>query len=176
MQDMAASSLIPWLTFKRERGIFHCYLDALDNVLNQQFRQMNMDYVVCQAAAYRTGNKDRKLDLLVIYDIICQWAVYFMKRVNHGKMLSFSQFQALLRAIGKFHLAAHKEECYFAHSLNYMKGVGQIDGEIMETLWAAFNKFAGMARVMSVAHRKEILNDHMRDVNWKKMVGMGMFT
>ena len=54
-------------------------------------------------------------------------------------------------------------------------GAGQIDGEIMETLWSLFNKFAIMARAMTKAHREEILNDHMRDVNWKKIVGMGEF-
>jgi hypothetical protein len=32
-----------------------------------------------------------------------------------------------------------------------------------------------MGRAMTRAHRWELLNDHMRDVNHKKMVGMGLF-
>ena len=132
-----------------------------------------MDYVVCQCANYRTGTGQDRLDMLLIYDIVCQWAVYFRKRVRHSRMLNVSDFQQWLVAIGKFHLAVHVKSCYWVHTLNYMKGVGQIDGEIMETLWSIFNKFAKMARSMGTAHRKEILNDHMRDWNWKKLVGMG---
>ena len=30
-------------------------------------------------------------------------------------------------------------------------------------------------RAMSKWHRREILNDHMRDVNWKKTVGMSEY-
>jgi hypothetical protein len=132
-----------------------------------------MDYVVCQAANYRTGEGRHRLLMLLIYDIACQWIVYFKERVKHGKMLNVSDFQTWLVAIEKFHLAVHVKSCYWLYTLNYMKGVGLIDGEIMETLWAIFNKFALMARSMGNAHRKEILNDYMRDWNWKKLVGMG---
>jgi hypothetical protein len=54
-----------------------------------------------------------------------------------------------------------------------MQGAGHLDGEIMETIWSQFNKCAVTARSMSNAHRWEFLNDHMRDINFKKMVGMG---
>ncbi|KIK78357.1 hypothetical protein PAXRUDRAFT_164216, partial [Paxillus rubicundulus Ve08.2h10] len=43
-------------------------------------------------------------------------------------------------AIGKFHLSAHKLECYPQFSLNIIEGAGQMDGEIIETLWASLNK------------------------------------
>jgi hypothetical protein len=113
------------------------------------------------------------LFFLIIYDIACQWAVNFWKRVQLNKTLKFPKFMEWMVAIGKFHLAAHEPACYWQHTLNYMLGAGQLDGEIMETLWAMFNKFASMSRGMSTSHRKEILNDHMRDVNWKKLVRMG---
>ena len=87
--------------------------------------------------------------------------------------MNFNEFIDFIVAVGKFHLGAHVKECFFKYSLNFITGAGQVDGEIMETLWSLFNKFAKMARSMGTAHRKEILNDHMRDVNWKKMVGMG---
>ncbi|KAG1765578.1 hypothetical protein EDD22DRAFT_845369 [Suillus occidentalis] len=48
----------------------------------------------------------------------------------------------------------------------------QIDGEILETLWAPFNKISPTACSMSQAHYQEILNDHMRNSNWKKLVGI----
>jgi Kyakuja-Dileera-Zisupton transposase len=56
-----------------------------------------------------------------------------------------------------------------------MKGAGNIDGEIMETLWSGMNKVSGSARSMSKAHRQETLDDYMRDSNWKKTVGIGRF-
>jgi len=55
----------------------------------------------------------------------------------------------------------------------FMQGAGHIDGEILETLWAPFNKIPPTARSMSLAHRQEVYDDHMRDSNWKKLVGIG---
>ncbi|KAI6042083.1 hypothetical protein EDC04DRAFT_2601224 [Pisolithus marmoratus] len=57
-------------------------------------------------------------------------------------------------------------------SLNFIKGAGHLDGEILETLWAPFNKISPTARSMTQAHRQEVYDDHMRGSNWKKLVGM----
>ena len=75
----------------------------------------------------------------------------------------------LMFAIGKFHLHAHIKECFPRFSLNFVKGIGQVDGEILETLWASFNLIAGYARTMTKGHRGEIYNEHMRNSNWKKI-------
>ncbi|KAI6115546.1 hypothetical protein EV401DRAFT_1889521 [Pisolithus croceorrhizus] len=72
----------------------------------------------------------------------------------------------------RFHLAVHKLSCFPRYSLNFIKGAGHLDGEILETLWAPFNKISPTARSMTQAHRKEVYDDHMRDSNWKKLVGM----
>ena len=48
-----------------------------------------------------------------------------------------------------------------------------MDGEILETLWAPFNKISPSARSMTSAHHQELYDDHMRDSNWKKLVGLG---
>ena len=45
-----------------------------------------------------------------------------------------------------------------------------VDGEILETLWAALNKIADSTRSQSTAHRHETLDDHMNDSNWKKLI------
>src|SRR5208283_2736798 len=102
---------------------------------------MNMDYSICQAAKYRMGNDLHWLNILLIYDIICQWAKFFLRRVQLCTALEVSEFQEWLVAIGKFHLAVHVKSCFWSHSLNFMKGVGQLDREIMETLQAPFNPF-----------------------------------
>jgi len=75
--------------------------------------------------------------------------------------------------VGKFHLAAHLPRCFARFSLNFVQCTGQLDGEILETLWSEFNKVSASARSMSKAHRVEVYDDHMRDSNWKKLVGMG---
>jgi len=134
---------------------------------------MNMDYAACMAANYNASDIYGMLLLLIIYDIACQWAIHFLERISGNKYTHFDQDRELKVAVGKFHLGSHVNSCFAKHSLNFVRGSGQIDGEIMETLWAYFNMFAPITRVMTLAHRAEILNDHMQDVNHKKMLGMG---
>ena len=57
-------------------------------------------------------------------------------------------------------------------SLYFVLGAGQLDGEILETLWAEFNKISSSAGAMSGSHRREVYDDHMWDSNWKKLVGI----
>jgi hypothetical protein len=115
-------------------------------------------------------------EVLLIYDIMCQYLVHFDNRLNGVQnFLSLDSSIKVLGAIGKFHLADHVDSCFAKWSLNFMKGAGHIDGEIMETLWSGMNKVSGAARSMSKAHRQETLDDYMRDANWKKMVGIGKF-
>ncbi|KIM61410.1 hypothetical protein SCLCIDRAFT_122156, partial [Scleroderma citrinum Foug A] len=78
----------------------------------------------------------------------------------------------IVPAVGKFHLSAHKLECFSRFSLMFMQGAGHIDGEILETLWAPFNKILPTARSMSLAHRQEVYDNHMRDANCKKLVAI----
>jgi hypothetical protein len=52
-------------------------------------------------------------------------------------------------------------------------GSGHVDGEILETLWSQLNLISGSTRGMSTSHRQEVLDDHMNDSNWKKLVKIG---
>ena len=81
----------------------------------------------------------------------------------------------IIAAVGKFHLNAHVQKCFAKFSPNFILGAGQVDGEIMETLWSIFNLFSCCARTMTKAHRREVYDDHMCDSNWKKLVRMGEF-
>jgi Kyakuja-Dileera-Zisupton transposase len=47
-----------------------------------------------------------------------------------------------------------------------------IDGEILETLWSILNSISPSMRTASLAHRSEVLDDHMNDSNWKKTVSI----
>jgi hypothetical protein len=128
---------------------------------------MNMDYAICNALSYKTQGLNRAL---VIYDIGCQWWINFKKRLDQSRYLSVPAAMEILVAVGSFHLGAHIPECFVRYSLHFIRGVGQLDGEILETLWAAFNKISAGTRAMTAAHRREVYDDHMRDSNWKKMV------
>jgi hypothetical protein len=133
---------------------------------------MNIDYSICNAIKHAAKGID---DTLVIYDVGCQWSLHFAERVNNYYGLTLPDNTEIVAAVGKFHLSAHKLACFPRYSLNFILGAGQVDGEILETLWAPFNKISPTARSMSQAHRQEILDDHMRNSNWKKLVQIGEF-
>ena len=134
---------------------------------------MNVDYSTCNAINYNSSGLH---ECLLIYDIMCQYLVHFEDRVKEvSGFLSLDPEMEVLGAIGKFHLADHVDSCFSKWSLNFMKGAGHIDGEILETLWSGMNKVSGAARSMTKAHRQETLDDYMRDANWKKTVGIGRF-
>jgi hypothetical protein len=132
-------------------------------------RQKIVDYSVSEAL------KQLRLAVFIvlfIYDIACQWSVHFAKRFKDGRLLHLPDNIKLIPAVGKWHLAAHILACFFVFSLNFIKGAGQVDGEILETLWSELDKVAGFVRGMSEAHRQEVLDDLMNDSNWKKMIRM----
>ena len=80
----------------------------------------------------------------------------------------------IIGAVGKWHLAAHVPECFPKFSLNFIEGAGQVDGEILETLWSNMDHVAGLAQAMSIAHHQETLDEYMNDSNWRKIIRMGM--
>jgi hypothetical protein len=133
-------------------------------------RQMNIDYSVCQALSCGT---DGLRTSLLIYDVVCQWWKHFDRRIEQSSTLNVPQNMSIIPAIGKFHLGGHVPECFAIFSLNFIQGAGQQDGEILETLWSSLNKVSGSIRAMTKAHRQEVLDAHMRDSNWKKLVGIG---
>jgi hypothetical protein len=129
-----------------------------------------MDYSICNALGYGTNGIT---EALVSYDIACQWNKNFGKRVSDSQYLNLPDCLDIIPSVGKMHLGAHIPECFPFYSLNFIHGAGQQDGEIIETLWSSLNKVSGSIRAMSKAHRHEVLDDYMRDSNWKKLVRMG---
>jgi len=132
-------------------------------------RQMNIDYAVCQSLCSLAGNPR----VITIYDVACQWSRNFKRRVQGSKYLDIPADLEVVPAVGKWHLGAHVVDCFPKFSLNFIQGIGQVDGEILETLWSTTNKVAGTTRAMGKSHRSEVLDDNMYDSNWKKWVGIG---
>jgi hypothetical protein len=48
-----------------------------------------------------------------------------------------------------------------------------VNGEVLETLWSVLNKISASMRTASLAHRTEILDDHLADNNFKKITNIG---
>ena len=57
--------------------------------------------------------------------------------------------------------------------LCFLKGQAILDEEVLETSLGFLNKISPSARSMTLAHHQELYDDHMRDSNWKKLVGIG---
>ncbi len=131
-----------------------------------------MDYTIVNAMNYNSEGLEQ---YAVIYDVACQWRVHFPTRVAESRhMFLPPHLTKLIYAVGKFHLGAHIADCFYKHSLNFIEGTGQVDGEIIETLWSGLNKVSLTARAMTKSHRREVLDDYMRYSNWKKLTGTSM--
>ena len=134
-----------------------------------EYRQVNIDYSIFQALK----RFPHHVRALIIYDICCQWSIHFRQRVSESKFLELFDSLEIIGAVGKWHLAAHIPECFPKFTLNFIDGVAQVDGEILETLWSGMDEVAGMTQAMSIAHRQEVLDDKMNDSNWRKIIRIG---
>lgn len=133
-------------------------------------RQINMDFCLSEAMKY---NMDDIGQVLLSYDLMCQFWTNLERRFEGNPHLTFPQAIEILRAIGLFHVHGHQDHCYARFAPTFIPGAGMVDGEILETLWASLNKIADSTRSQSTAHRRETLDDHMNDSNWKKLIGLG---
>ena len=94
---------------------------SVNHFLNSS-RQINIDYAICHALGYNThGLKEA----LIAYDVACQWSIHFDERVKQSPHLHLPQDLRWTPAVGKFHLAAHREQCFAHYSLNFVQGAGR---------------------------------------------------
>jgi hypothetical protein len=75
--------------------------------------------------------------------------------------------------VPKFHLPAHIEKCQTSFSLNLEVGMGRTDGEAPERGWANTNRISSSTKEMGPGTRRDTLDDHFGDWNWKKVCAMG---
>ncbi|KAG1781328.1 hypothetical protein EV702DRAFT_928617, partial [Suillus placidus] len=133
-------------------------------------RYINMDYL------FFSTLRGTQLEMLnVPYNIACQWhrnlwtcMKYFPQ--SHGldnltKIICFF--------IPKFHLPAHVAKCQTIFSFNFTQFVGHTDGEAPKRGWLNINPVASSTKVMGLGCRRDMLDDHFGDWNWKKTVGLG---
>ncbi|KAG1837242.1 hypothetical protein C8R48DRAFT_580563, partial [Suillus tomentosus] len=131
--------------------------------------QMNMDYALCEASRHNMEGITRAV---TFYDINCQYNKHFRVRVDRSRFLEMAPQLTIIPGIGLWHVHGHQDSCYVRYASNFIEGIGRIDGEIMETLWARLNLISPAARGMSSPHRKECLDYQMNDSNFCKMIRM----
>jgi hypothetical protein len=129
-----------------------------------------MDYLFFSAL------QGRSIDTLnVSYDIACQWHKHLWTRMlAMPSDLRLDHLTKFIRFfVPKFHLPAHVLKCQTMFSLNYSKNVGRTDGEAPERGWSNINPVASSTKEMGPGSRRDTLDDHFGDWNWKKVVGLG---
>ena len=99
-------------------------------------REINMDYSICKALSY---NMNEIPVALIIYNIMCQYSVHFEEQVRKSPELSIPSPLELQTGIGLFHIHDHQGSGLSQFSPSYILRAKQIDGEIIETLWAPLN-------------------------------------
>jgi hypothetical protein len=130
-----------------------------------------MDYLLMSALS--GGSLTR---LVLSYDIACQWSVNFWKRMGtypHDLRLIKSTFASVTFVVPKFHLPAHIVTCQQNFSFNLTPFVGRTEGEAPERGWADINGTASSTKEMGPGSRRDTLDDHFGDWNWKKITGLG---
>jgi len=164
---------IRWLIFRKAKreSLFH-QSDDLISEAQAPLSQRNMDYSIFKAINY---NMEGIEVALICYDVMCQWSVRMMERVNSSDYLKLPDDLELKLGIGLFHIHGHQDTCLARYSPSFIEGGRQIDGETIETLWAPLNEISRSTRGMSTSHRRELIDDHMNDSNWKKLIGIGKY-
>lgn len=136
------------------------------------FRYCNMDYLFWKSLL------DSDLEAyFVSYDIVCQWSVNLRARMAtyDPTFVLFNGKVHVRYLVPKFHLPAHVPRCRTSFSWNYTEGGARTDGEAPERGWAEINPLATSTKEMGPGSRRDTLDAHFGDYNWRKTIGMGKF-
>ncbi|KAG6877691.1 hypothetical protein C0992_009434 [Termitomyces sp. T32_za158] len=128
-------------------------------------RYVNMDYFVFSSIRQNTPK-----NVVVSYDIICQWAKHLVSRAETYATANEYHSHSWTFLVPKFHLPAHCPECQVNFSFNFTRHVGRTDGEAPERGWAAINAISTSTKEMGPGSRRDTLDDHFSDYNWRKIV------
>jgi len=139
-------------------------------MLTLMVRYINMDYLF-----FLSLKGDDELPLVVSYDIACQWFKYLRERMdNYSEYIRIDlDNRKITFLVPKFHLPAHIAACQIAFSFHLTKGVGNTDGEAPERGWSDINAIALQTKQMGPGSRRDTIDNHFGDWNYKKNIGLG---
>jgi hypothetical protein len=137
-------------------------------ISNSVSRYVNMDYLFFSSLK-RTDVRQ----VVISYDIACQWHKHLWSRMqSYPSELHVASDVDFTFMVPKFHLPAHIEKCQTRFSFNLERGMGRTDGEAPERSWANSNRIAASTKEMGPGSRRDTLDDHFGDWNWKKTCTM----
>ncbi|KAG1790740.1 hypothetical protein EV424DRAFT_1476101 [Suillus variegatus] len=133
-------------------------------------KYINMDYLVFSALLAFAVTM-----INISYDIACQWHKKLWTRMEAmPPRLHISHTSMTVQFfVPKFHLKAHIDQCQRNFSFNWSKHVGRTDGEAPERGWSNINRVATSTKEMGPGSRRDTLDDHFGDWNWKKIMVLG---
>ncbi|KAJ7453372.1 hypothetical protein B0H11DRAFT_1741449 [Mycena galericulata] len=105
-------------------------------------KQVNIDYAISEV--FRQIPPEIK-QILLMYDVCCQWVIYWMKRFMEGEYLFYREDLELFPAVGKFHLGAHILECFWELTISSVRAlIAKMDRaeEGFESLNEAFEQLS----------------------------------
>ncbi|KAJ6494502.1 hypothetical protein C8R45DRAFT_1135355 [Mycena sanguinolenta] len=136
-------------------------------------RYINMDYILWKSL----DGYDDLVQLIVSYDIVCQWSINIWVRLARYKPelrdRAGTGYRYWVWLIPKVHLPAHIEACNILYSFNLTPYVAQTDGEAPERDWANANPLEASTKEMGPGARRDVLDDHFNDWNHKKIIALG---
>ncbi|TFK58236.1 hypothetical protein BDN72DRAFT_873189 [Pluteus cervinus] len=137
-------------------------------------RYANMDYLFL--LGLNQQELQQLMDVVLSYDIACQWWLNLlvrMRRYSSSIKIDEEKLNSFTYLVPKFHLPAHISRCQTQYSFNLHKWVGRTDGEAPERGWSHINPIALSTCEMGPGSRRDTLDDHFGDWNWKKSYNMG---
>ncbi|KAF8219773.1 hypothetical protein L208DRAFT_1337865, partial [Tricholoma matsutake] len=136
-------------------------------------QQANMDYSLSEAL--KNTNITRLKKIILIYDIMCQYWKRLRLRMEESQYIQLPLSITILHGIGLFHVGGHIWQCFSRFSPSFIHGAGQVDGEILESLWSVLNEISPSTQNATISGWIETLDDHMGDSNFKKMQDIGEY-
>lgn len=136
-------------------------------------RYVNVDYALASTLADEV--KAGIANVVVTYDIGCQWSKNLSKRLLNyvsAPLLKIGSLKSFRVAVPKFHIIGHGASCQARFNLAYMDGVGMTHGESVETIWSHSGSLATWSRENGPNARHLILDDHWSGWNWRKCIGL----
>ncbi|KIM35993.1 hypothetical protein M413DRAFT_47570, partial [Hebeloma cylindrosporum] len=147
-----------------------CFAPGSVSDMDKGEKQMIVDWGFCEAVRLTRVPVNGKI--LLYYDIYCQWSVHWPDRLAANSFLTLPPGIDVDGGIGLFHVHGHREQCLHRYATYFIPGAAVVDGEVLERLWSVLNLVSRSTRTATLAQRAEILDDHMNDNNWKKLIGI----
>ncbi|KZT50016.1 hypothetical protein CALCODRAFT_445064, partial [Calocera cornea HHB12733] len=111
--------------------------------------------------------------LFLSYDLACMWSPKWKERMAMRFPHLVPLWDRIVFVVPKMHEYAHRENCRYTFSLSWKTGAARVDGEGVERTWAEHNQLSGSTKEMNPGHRRDCLESHFSDWNWRKQRDIG---